>query len=267
LYRLFSDNCLVCLRLLKKFCKDFQQITLSALSSAMLQPAAEESARKGFFLSILDNLIAGGAWKTILGGLLVTLQISAFGLLIGTALGALLCAARLSAHKIVNIPAKLVISFTRGTPVLLLLMTLHFVVFGGIRVDAAIVAVLAFGLNSAAHIAEIMRAALEGADKMQVEAARMLGVPKTQAFLYIALPQAVKIAKPVYQNTVISLIQWTSVVGYIAIADLTRVVNNMGSRSGDPFLALFLGMLLYLALSYLVHGLFILTERRAKRHD
>ena len=74
-----------------------------------------------------------------------------------------------------------------------------------------------------------------------------------------------KIAKPVYQNAIVSLIQWTSVVGYVAIADLTRVVNNIGSRSGDPFLALFLGMLLYLALSYLVNGIFILTGRRAKR--
>lgn len=217
-------------------------------------------------MNVLDKLIAGGAWKTILGGLFVTLQISALGLLLGTVLGALFCAARRSPNKILNIPARIVISFMRGTPVLLLLMTLYFVVLRGIRIDAALVAVLAFGLNSGAHIAELMRAALEGVDKLQVEAARMLGASKTLAFLYIALPQAVRIAKPVYQNAIVSLIQWTSVVGYVAIADLTRVVNNMGSRSGDPFLALFVGMLLYLALSYLVHGLFILTERRKRRH-
>ena len=217
-------------------------------------------------MSIFNNLIAGGAWETILYGLLVTLQISALGLLSGTVLGALFCAARLSPHKIVNVPMKVIISFMRGTPVLLLLMFIYFVVFSGIRIDAKFIAILAFGLNSGAHIAEIMRSALEGVDAMQVEAARMLGAPKVMAFLYIALPQAVKIAKPVYQNAVISLIQWTSVVGYVAITDLTRVVNNMGSRSGNPFLALFLGMLLYLALSYLVNGIFILTGRRANKH-
>ncbi len=217
-------------------------------------------------MNIFDTLIAGDAWKTILEGLLVTLQISAQGLVLGTALGALLCAARRSPHKLLSVPARIVISFMRGTPVLLLLMTLYFVVFSGIRIDAALVAVLAFGLNNGAHIAEIMRAALEGVDRMQVEAARMLGASKTLSFLYISLPQAVVIARPVYQSAVVSLIQWTSVVGYVAIADLTRAVNSMGSRSGDPFLALFLGMLLYLLLSYLVNGVFILTERRRHAH-
>lgn len=216
--------------------------------------------------SIYQNLIAGGAWQTIVKGLMVTARISALGLLLGTVLGALFCTARISRYKIINVPVRGIISFMRGTPVLLLLMFIYFVVFNGIRVDAALIAVLSFGLNSGAHIAELMRAALGGVDKMQVEAARMLGAPRPLAFLYIALPQAVKIAKPVYQNAVISLIQWTSVVGYVAIADLTRVVNNMGSRSGDPFLALFVGMLLYLALSYAVNGIFTLTGRRAKRH-
>ncbi len=213
-------------------------------------------------MDVMNTLIAGDAWKTILEGLFVTLQLSALGLLLGSVLGALLCAARRSAHKPLSVPARIVISFMRGTPVLLLLMTLYFVVFSGIRVDAVLVAVLAFGLNNGAHISEIMRAALEGVDRMQVEAARMLGASRSLSFLYIALPQAVKIARPVYQNAIVGLIQWTSVVGYVAIADLTRVVNSMGSRSGDPFLALFLGMLLYLLLSYLVNGIFIMTERR-----
>lgn len=217
-------------------------------------------------MGIVDSLVAGGAWRTIVSGLLVTLQISALGLLLGTALGALFCAARRSARKVLRIPAMVIISFMRGTPVLLLLMTLYYVVFSGIRINAVFVAVLAFGLNSGAHIAELMRAALDGIDKMQVEAARMLGASRAMAFFHIALPQAVKLARPAYQNAVVSLIQWTSVVGYIAITDLTRVVNSIGSRSGDPFLALFLGMLLYLLLSYLVHGIFALTERRAARH-
>lgn len=218
-------------------------------------------------MSVIDSLIAGGAWLTILRGLLTTLKISFFGLVLGTFLGAVICWARMSGRKWLSVPARAIISFMRGTPVLLLLMTLYYVVFNGIRVDAVLVAILAFGLNNGAHIAEIMRAALEGTDKMQAEAARMLGASRLLAFIYISFPQAAAIAKPVYQNAIISLIQWTSIVGYVAITDLTRVVNNLGSRTGDPFLALFLGMVLYLALSYLVYGIFRLTERRSKKRE
>ena len=215
---------------------------------------------------MFDSIIAGNAWQTILRGLLVTVQISGVGLLLGTALGVVFCAARISRHKWLSVPFRLIISFMRGTPVLLLLMFIYFVVFSGIRINAMFIAVLAFGLNSGAHIAEIMRSALGGVDKMQVEAARMLGASKLLAFFHITLPQATKIAKPVYQNAIVSLIQWTSVAGYIAITDLTRVVNNIGTRTGDPFLALFLGMILYLILSYIVYGIFGLMERRAKQH-
>jgi len=97
-------------------------------------------------VNIVDNLIANGAWQTILNGLLVTLQISALGLLLGTILGALFCATRRSPHKILSLPTKIIISFMRGTPVLLLLMFLYFVAFSGIRVSAILIAVLAFGL-------------------------------------------------------------------------------------------------------------------------
>lgn len=215
-------------------------------------------------MGIYDSLLASGAWMTILKGLVTTVKISLLGLILGTLFGVLFCAMRLSSRQVLCIPARIIISFMRGTPVLLLLMFLYFVVFKNIRIDATFVAILAFGLNSGAHIAEIMRSALKGIDKMQVEAARMLGAPKVMAFIYITLPQATIIAKPVYQNAIVNLIQWTSVVGYIAITDLTRTVNNLGSRTGDPFLALFLGMLLYLSLSYLVYGIFRITERRAK---
>lgn len=216
-------------------------------------------------MDIYKNLIADGAWLTILKGLLVTVEITLPGLALGTLLGAMLCAARRSRYKILSVPVKILISFMRGTPVLLLLMALYYVAFRNVRINAMPVAILAFGLNSGAHIAEIMRSALEGVDKMQVEAARMLGASRALAFTYVSLPQAAAIARPVYQNAVVSLIQWTSVVGYVAIADLTRTVNNLGSRTGDPFLALFTGMLLYLALSYLVYGIFSITERRSKR--
>ncbi len=137
-----------------------------------------------------------------------------------------------------------------------------YVVFAGSRMDAVIIAVIAFALNSGAHIAEVMRSALEAVDKKQHEAARMLGFSATKAFLAITLPQAGKIARPVYQNAIINLVQWTSVVGYVAITDLTRTVNTIGARTGDPFFALFLGVLLYLGISYAVYSLFSMGNKQ-----
>ena len=215
-----------------------------------------------FFRSFYNNLIAGDAYLFVLKGLRITLLISALGLLFGTLFGGVLCFLRMSASRIPRTTAHLVIAVLRGSPVLLLLMILYYVVFAGSRVDAVTIAVIAFALNSGAHIAEVMRSALEAVDKKQNEAARMLGFSGTQAFLAITLPQAGKIAKPVYQNAVINLVQWTSVVGYVAITDLTRTVNTIGARTGDPFFALFLGVIIYLGISYAVYSLFSIRNKQ-----
>ena len=101
----------------------------------------------------------------------------------------------------------------------------------------------------------------EAADKGQAEAARTLGFSAWQTFRLITLPQVLRIAKPVYQSTIVNLIQWTSVVGYVTITDLTRVINNIASRTMQPLLTITIGMLIYLALSYTVFGLFALSDR------
>jgi len=211
--------------------------------------------------SLYNNLIGGNAWLVLLNGLWVTLLISASGLLLGTIIGAILCSMRISDVGFLRTLSKIIIAFLRGSPVLLLLMVFYYVVFANSRIDAVYIAIIAFALNNGAHIAEIMRSALSAVDKKQLEAARMLGFSKSRAFLAITLPQAGRIAKPVYQNATINLIQWTSVVGYVTITDLTRTVNNIGARTGDPFFALFLGILLYLCLSYFVNFLFSIGSR------
>ena len=109
-----------------------------------------------------------------------------------------------------------------------------------------------------------MRSAIEATDKKQFDAARMLGFSKMRAFFYITLPQAAKISKPVYQSTIVNTIQWTSVVGYITITDLTRTVNNIGARTGDPFFPLFFGILIYLVLSYTVYALFSIGKKKGE---
>jgi len=214
--------------------------------------------------SFHNNLIVGDAYLIVLKGLLVTIEISALGLLFGTLLGAVFCSFRMSRIKIFRKLFQLIIAILRGSPVLLLLMILYYVVFASSRIDAVIIAVVAFAFNSGAHIAEIMRSALEAVDKKQLEAARMLGFSKTKAFIYITLPQAGRIAKPVYQGAIVNLIQWTSVVGYVTITDLTRTLNVIGARTGDPFFILFLGILIYLGLSYSVYMLFSIGKKRSE---
>ena len=120
-------------------------------------------------------------------------------------------------------------------------------------------------LNTAAHIAELLRSAIGAVDFGQYEAARTLGFSAFQAFRFITLPQIIKIAKPVYQSNIINLIQWTSVVGYVSITDLTRVINNIASRTMQPMITIIIGMLIYLALAYIVHGIFALSDVLAAR--
>ena len=103
------------------------------------------------------------------------------------------------------------------------------------------------------------------AGKSVLEAARTLGFSAWDIFRLITLPQVLRIAKPVYRSTIVNLIQWTSVVGYVTITDLTRVINNIASRTMQPLLTITIGMLIYLALSYIIFGLFVLSDKLKER--
>ena len=210
-------------------------------------------------------LIKGGSWKTILGGLWVTIRISAFALLLGTALGAIICLLRTRKNPLVRGIASAYIAVLRGTPVLMLLLLLYYGVFARAGLKPVTVAVVTFALNVSAHVSELLRSALGAADKGQAEAARTLGFSAWSTFRLVTLPQVLRIAKPVYQSTIVNLIQWTSVVGYVTITDLTRVINNIASRTMQPLLTITIGMIIYLALSYIVFGLFALSDRIKQR--
>lgn len=219
--------------------------------------------------SIYNMLIKDDAWLSILKGLGITVKISFFALILGTLAGAFICCMRRSKSVVLRNFAKLYIAILRGSPVSMLLLLFYYGIFAKSPLEASTVAVLAFGLNTAAYVAELMRAALDATDKGQIEAARTLGFSKWQAFRLITLPQALTIAKPVYQSTIINLIQWTSVLGYVSITDLTRVINNFSARTMQPMFMLIVGVILYLAIAYLVNGLFALhgfyTENRRKK--
>ncbi len=211
---------------------------------------------------IYKIFLKDGGWLTILNGLWVTVQISALSLLLGTLFGSLLCFFRMSNFAPLRIFAQIYISIIRGSPVLMLLMLLFYGVFARTGISPVIVAVITFSMHTAAHVAELLRSALMALDKGQVEAARTLGFSKIQAFKLVTLPQLVRIAKPVYQSTIVNLIQWTSVIGYVTITDLTRVINNIASRTMQPMITITGGMIIYLAISYLVYGIFHWTDGR-----
>ena len=213
-------------------------------------------------------LIQGGSWKTILGGLWVTVQISFFALLLGTVLGAVICLLRTRKNPLARCIGSVYIAILRGTPVLMLLLLLYYGIFARAGLKPVTVAVFTFALNVSAHVAELLRSALEAADRGQAEAARTLGFSAWDTFRLVTLPQVLRIAKPVYQSTIVNLIQWTSVVGYVTITDLTRVINNTASRTMQPLLTIIIGMLIYLALSYIIFGIFALSDKlKNKAHE
>ena len=216
----------------------------------------------------MDGFIAfitADTLKVIWSGLKVTLLITAAGLLLGTLLATLLCTASRSKIIVLRVAEKVFSVVVRGTPVLMLLLLLFYVVFARTGMSAIMVAIIGFGLNTAAHVSEIMKSALMAVDAGQVKAARTLGFSAWQAFWYVTFPQAVAFARPMYRNATINLLQWTSVVGYVTISDLTRVINQLGARSAKPFYSLFLGIVIYLFVGYMIHLIFKLTERKGGR--
>jgi len=139
----------------------------------------------------------------------------------------------------------------RGIPVLVLLMLMFYVVFASINIEPVFVAVIAFGLNFAAYVSEIFRAGIESIDNGQSEAGIALGFSKTQTFIYIILPQAIKRVIQLYKGELISLLKMTSIVGYIAIQDLTKSSDIIRSRTFDAFFPLIMVAFIYLILSWM----------------
>ncbi|RJP64783.1 MAG: ABC transporter permease subunit [Ignavibacteriales bacterium] len=216
----------------------------------------EPSSFTSFFIGVAEsfhnNIIVENRYLLIIDGLWITIIISILSTLFGTILGGFICFMRMSQRKLLLLFAKFYISILRGTPVLVLLMIIFYVVFASVDIDPVVVSVIAFGLNFAAYVSEMFRTGIEGVDKGQTEAGIAIGFTKVKTFIYIVLPQAVRRILPVYKGEMISLVKMTSIVGYIAVQDLTKASDIIRSRTFDAFFPLIMVAVLYFIISWLL---------------
>jgi len=212
--------------------------------------------------SFRNNIIYEKRYLLIWDGLKTTVVLSIFSTIFGTLLGALICFMRMSKRSWLNAPANTYITLLRGTPVLVLLMLVFYVVFASVDINPLLAAIIAFGLNFAAYVSEMFRTGIETVDKGQSEAGIAMGFSKIQTFLYIVLPQAARLILPVYRGEFISLVKMTSIVGYIAVQDLTKASDIIRSRTFDAFFPLIMVAVLYFAISWLLMQSLEYVERR-----
>lgn len=205
-------------------------------------------------------------------GLGVTLEVTLFSGLVGILIGFLVAIIR-SSHdntgrfKLLNLLCKLYLTVIRGTPVVVQLLIIYFVVFGSVKIDKTLVAIMAFGINSGAYVAEIFRSGIMSIEAGQFEAGRSLGFNYTQTMWYVIMPQAFKNVLPALCNEFIALLKETSVAGYIALQDLTKGGDIIRSRTYDAFMPLLAVALIYLILVVVFTNLVQRLERRLRKSE
>ena len=229
-----------------------------------------------YFINLGDslylNFVKDDRYLYLTRGLGVTLEITFFALLIGIVLGFILAIIRSTSDKtgklkVLNLIAKFYITIIRGTPVVLQLLILYFVIFASVNINKVVVAAIAFGLNSGAYVAEIVRSGIMAVDEGQFEAGRSLGFNYFQTMCYIVMPQAIKNILPALGNEFIVLLKETSVSGYIAIQDLTKGGDIIRSQTFEPFLPLIAVAIVYLVMVVIFQKLVDLLERRLRKNE
>lgn len=220
----------------------------------------------------LKHFITYGGYKTVLTGLANTLIIAFCGLLIGIVLGSIVAAVKVAATrskaaKVLSYVGDVYTGLFRGTPIIVQLLIFHYVIFAGVKIDSLLEAVLVFGLNSGAYVAEIMRGGILSVEIGQTEAGRTLGLSYTTTMLKIVLPQAVKNVVPTLGNELIALIKDTSVAGYVATLDLNQAFTAIAGATYNFMIPYLMLALVYLILVMIVTILIRLIERRMRKSD
>ncbi|MDC7292741.1 MULTISPECIES: amino acid ABC transporter permease [unclassified Butyrivibrio] len=215
--------------------------------------------------------VTSDRWKLYLGGLGITLEVAVFSALLGLLIGNVLALMKLSYKEdgkptVFNYIASVYIDVIRGTPSVLQLLIMWFIIMASSN-NGILVASLSFGINSGAYVAEIVRGGILAVDKGQMEAGRSLGLSKAATMRYIVLPQAFKNVIPPLGNEFITLIKETAIVGYVSLADLTRVANQIASRTYDAFMPLIGAAVIYFVIIKILTILLGKLERRMRKSD
>ena len=222
---------------------------------------------KNLFENFYQTVIYDNRYKFILEGLFHTILIAFFAVIIGVLIGIIISLIRNKYEqtgklKILNTLAKAYVNIIRGTPVVLQLMIIYYVVFKSVDVSTTLVGILAFGINSGAYVSEIIRSGINSIPKGQSEAGYALGLKYGQIMRYIVLPQAIKNILPALGNEFITLLKETSVGAYIGIVELTKASDIIASRTYDYFFPLLIIALIYLIMTLGLSKLVNLLERK-----
>ena len=225
-------------------------------------------------MSWIDKLqqtfIEGDRYMWLVEGLINTLIITLGALVIGVLIGTLIAITKYFCEgnkklRIFSWICDLYTTVIRGIPITVLLLMFFYIIL--VSADGVTVAIIAFGINSGAYMAELIRSGINAVDKGQMEAARSLGMSKGQAMAKIIFPQAIKNILPAIGNECIALLKETSVAGYVAIVDITRAATNIRNKTFDAVNPIILLALVYLVLVVVMTKLLAVLERRLRKRD
>lgn len=237
-------------------------------AAAVRKTGGDGSAKKSFLTSLRESFektfVREQRWKLVLSGLWITVILSLLSALLGTVLGFGLCLLRRRKNRVLSGICAVFIRLIQGIPMLVLLMVLYYIVFASANMNGIAVAVIAFAVNFGVYVSEMMRTGIDAVDRGQWEAAETLGFGRTGTFTKIIAPQALRHILPVYKGELISMVKMTSVVGYIAIQDLTKASDIIRSRTYDAFFPLIATALIYFVLAW---GMTLLLGRAEVRID
>lgn len=212
--------------------------------------------------SFYSTFIEEKRWQMILDGLGVTVLISIMSGIFGLLMGFGLCMLRRMKQKPARWGAAVYIRLIQGMPIVVFLMILFYIIFGSVDISGIVVAIIGFSINFSAYTSEMMRNGLETVEKGQSEAAFAMGYTKYQTFWKIVFPQAAMRFLPVLKGEFISMVKMTSVVGYIAVQDLTKVSDIIRSHTMDAFFPLIATAVIYFAIANLMTGVLTYAERK-----
>lgn len=218
----------------------------------------------GLYNAIYRNFIRDDRYMYMLNGLEITIIITLASAVLGMIIGVVMALGKTSKNKIFRALASTYVEIIRGTPTVVQLMIIYYIIFGSTAVPKLMVAIVAFGINSGGYVAEIVRAGIQAVDKGQMEAARSLGMPYGMAMRHIIMPQAFRNILPALVNEFITLLKETSVSGFIALDDLTKGADIIRSITFDPYTPLLTAAAIYLVLTNLISFIFGKVERRMR---